>query len=118
MKYRPKKRFSPLFQTFISLPKFSFEPSTVACSNIPAVSPDRRAHLGDPGVRLRVAAGLKGGVADQTLVAEDADAPQVHLLVVGPTLDHLRGQVVQRAAQRGSPGAAKRGIRVTNVQRL
>ena len=48
--------------------------------------------------------GLKGGLAHQEFVAEDPQAPQVHLLVVGPSLDHLRGEVVQRAAQRRPPG--------------
>ena len=64
-------------------------------------------HLGDPGVRLRVAAGLKGGVADQTLVAEDADAPQVHLLVVSVAHDHLWGQVVQGPTHRLAPSQHK-----------
>ena len=44
--------------------------------------------------------GLEGRLPDEELVAEHAEAPQVHLLVVHLTLDHLRRQVVQRPAQR------------------
>ena len=72
----------------------------------------------DLAVSFLVTRCLKGGLADQELVAEDTQAPQVHLLVVGPALDHLRGQVVQCAAQSGSPGAAQRGTRVTSVHKL
>ena len=64
-------------------------------------------HLGDSLVRLGVAGGLKGGVADQTLVAEDPDTPQVHLLVVSVALDHLWGQVVQGPTHRPPPSGAQ-----------
>ena len=60
-------------------------------------------HLSDSGVRLRVAGGLEGGVANQTLVAEDADTPQVHLLIVRVALHHLWGQVVQGPTHRPAP---------------
>ena len=43
---------------------------------------------------------LEGRFPDKELVAQDAQTPQVHLLVVHLTLDHLRRQVVQRPTQR------------------
>ena len=54
----------------------------------------------DAVVGLVVALRLEGRLADQELVAEHTQRPQVHLLVVGRALDHLRRQVVQRPAHR------------------
>lgn len=55
---------------------------------------------------------LEGGLADEELVGEDAEAPEVDLLVVrvvgGAGLDHLGGQVVEGAAH--GLAAAVRGV--------
>ena len=56
--------------------------------------------LEDALVRLAVALRLEGRAAQQELVAQHAQAPHVHRRVVVPALHHLRGQVVQRPAQR------------------
>ena len=56
--------------------------------------------LEDALVRLAVPLRLEGRAAEQELVAEHAQAPHVHRRVVVPPLHHLRGQVVQRPAQR------------------
>ena len=53
------------------------------------------AHLGDTLVSVRVGGSFKWGVPDQALVAEYSNAPQVHLLIVGASFNHLWRQVVQ-----------------------
>lgn len=63
----------------------------------------RDGHVGPSDPPLRHDGGiLEGGLANEELVREDAEAPQVDLLVVrvvgGAGLDHLRGQVVEGAA--------------------
>eukprot|EP00960_Hanusia_phi_P066175 766331-Hanusia_phi.AAC.4 len=50
--------------------------------------------LGDALVRLAVALRLEGRRADQQLVAQDPQRPDVHCLVVRLPLHHLRRQVV------------------------
>ena len=55
--------------------------------------------FGDAAVGLAVAVGLEGRVADEELVAEDAEGPDVHRLVVGLALHHLGGEVVEGAAE-------------------
>ena len=59
--------------------------------------------FGDPGVGLVVGLGLERGFAGQKLVAQDAQGPKVHLLVVViackdgmSTLDLLKAQVSLR----------------------
>ena len=84
---------------------------------------------GDPLVGLRVALGLEGRGADQELVAQHSQGPQInlgdtknsfvklrpcrfpglptHFFVVRGSVDHLRGQVVEGAAHRGSAGGGR-----------
>ena len=45
-----------------------------------------------------MAGSFKRWVPDQAFVAEDPDAPQVHLLTVSVTLNHLWREVVQSPA--------------------
>ena len=72
-------------------------------------------HLGDAPVGLSVGGALEGGVPHQQLIAEHPQTPQVHLLVVGPTLHHLGGEVIQRPTHglppggEGGGGALKKG---------
>ena len=54
---------------------------------------------GDTAVRGGMSLGLEGGTADEELVQEDAQRPNVDHLVVLPSLDHFGGKVVQSAAQ-------------------
>lgn len=61
-------------------------------------------HLDDAPVCFIVRSTLKGRVSHQQLVAEDADAPQVHLFIVHAPLNHLWRQVVQGAAHCLPPG--------------
>jgi hypothetical protein len=42
---------------------------------------------------------LEGRIADDELVAEDAERPNVHLVVVGLVIDHLRRQIVESATE-------------------
>ena len=58
--------------------------------------------FGDATVGLVVTFSFEGRLAAEKLVAEHAETPQIDLLVVQLALDHLRRQVVQRAAQRGA----------------
>ena len=53
------------------------------------------------GLLVRVC--LKRRLPDEELIAKHPKAPEVHFLVVHPALNHLRGQVVQRAAEGGPP---------------
>lgn len=54
-------------------------------------------NLSDALVCFRVAGRLERRVSHQTLVTQHTDAPQIHLLIVSVTLDHLRRKIVQRA---------------------
>ena len=58
--------------------------------------------LRDPTIRLMVTFCFKGRLANEELVAQDSKTPQVHLLIVELTLNHLRGEVVEGATQSGS----------------
>lgn len=75
-----------------------------------SASPQYHTYLGDASVGLCVARGLKGGVAHQALVTEHADAPQVHLLIVGVPLNHLWRKVVQCSTHCSPPGWGKKGL--------
>ena len=70
------------------------------------VAGEAEIHSADPAVRLLVSFSLERRPTDQELVTQDAERPDVHLFVVLVSLDHLRGQVVERATQ----GAASGGI--------
>ena len=63
---------------------------------------------GDATVRGRMSLGLEGRSADEELVQEDAEGPDVDHLVVLPPLDHLGGEVVEGAAQGVAAGG--RGV--------
>lgn len=54
---------------------------------------------GDAAICLRVTLSLERWLANEELVAEHTEAPQVDLLVVHLTLDHLRGQVIEGATK-------------------
>ena len=54
--------------------------------------------LGDTTVRGLVALGLERGLANQELVTQHPEAPDVDHFVVLLALDHLGRQVVERAA--------------------
>jgi hypothetical protein len=62
-----------------------------------------------------VALCLEGRVADEELVAQNAERPNVHCFVVGLALNHLGGEVVERATEgvalggRGVDGPAEVG---------
>ena len=54
-------------------------------------------------MRLNVAflpGASKGMLPHEELVAQHAQRPQIHLLVVAPYFYHLRRQIIQRAAER------------------
>mmetsp|Transcript_31384 Transcript_31384/g.45953 ORF Transcript_31384/g.45953 Transcript_31384/m.45953 type:complete len:286 (+) Transcript_31384:190-1047(+) len=57
----------------------------------------------DPAVGGVVALRLKGGRPIEELVHQHAQAPNIHTRIVVLPLDHLRGEVVQGAAQGGPP---------------
>ncbi len=50
-----------------------------------------------------MALGFERWTANQKLIAEDSEAPQIHLLIVCFTLNHLWRKIVQRTAQRRPP---------------
>lgn len=58
---------------------------------------------GDLAVRFFMALGLKRRTPNKKLVTQNAQTPEVYLLVVSFAFDHLWRQVVERAAQRGPP---------------
>ena len=62
---------------------------------------------GDALVRVAVARGLEGRASEEELVAEHAQAPDVHCVVVGLTGQHFRGQVVESPTQ-SLPAAIRR----------
>lgn len=51
-----------------------------------------------------MAGSFKRWVANQAFVAEDTNAPQIHLLTVGVALNHLRRKVIQCPAHCATPG--------------
>lgn len=57
-----------------------------------------------PLVGFCMAGSFKRWVSDQTFIAQDPDAPQVHLLTVSVSLNHLRREVVQCPTHGTSPG--------------
>ena len=59
---------------------------------------------GDTAVRGGMSLGLEGGTADEELVQEDAQRPNVDHLVVLPSLDHFGREVVESATQGVAPG--------------
>ena len=63
--------------------------------------------FGDSLVRVRVALRLKRRVADEKLVCKHAKTPHIDICIVRKTFDHLRRQVVQRAAQRLAPAVGR-----------
>ena len=63
--------------------------------------------FGDSLVRVRVALRLKRRVADEKLVCKHAKTPHINICIVRKTFDHLRRQVVQRAAQRFAAQAGR-----------
>lgn len=70
----------------------------------PAPTRPASTNLHNSFVGFRVARRFKRWVADQALVAENPDAPQVHLLTVGVAFNHLWRQVVQGPAHCTTPG--------------
>ena len=65
---------------------------------------------GYPFVGLLVRVCLKGGLPNQEFIAKHPQAPEIHLLVMHPAFDHLGGQVVQGAAEGGSPKTSRRRL--------
>ena len=74
-------------------------------------------HLSNLAVGFIVGLSLERRFAHKELVGEDAQAPQVYLLVVHGTLDHLWWEVVERPAHRCAP-AVGRVHRPTEVSNL
>ena len=59
---------------------------------------------GDTPVRGGMSLGLEGGTANEELVQENTEGPNVDHLVVLPSLDHFGGEVVQSTTQSVAPG--------------
>lgn len=59
-------------------------------------------HFGNPTVGRLVALSFERRLTHQKLIAQDAKAPQVYVLVVGFAFNHLWRKVIQGAAERGS----------------
>ena len=56
---------------------------------------ENNTNLRDSFVCVWMAGRFKRGVANYAFIAEDPNAPQVHLLTVGVALDHLWREVIQ-----------------------
>lgn len=62
---------------------------------------------GTPAIGILVPRGLKRGSPKQELIGQHTQAPVVNATVVVPPLHHLRGQVVEGAAQGAAPAVGR-----------